>query len=99
LLLADISELKKNFKIIVDKDEGKSLELALTPNETLSDVKSAKLIVEKSRYRITDIEIIDAYDNRSVYSFRDTVFNGAIPDSKFKYIPPEGVEVIDSSSI
>lgn len=99
LLLADINELKKNFTITVANDGSETLELGLMPNEATADVKSARLIVNKSNYRIAGIKITDAYDNHSVYSFEETVFNSNIPDSRFVYVPPDGVEVVDSSSI
>ncbi|MBI5376928.1 MAG: outer membrane lipoprotein chaperone LolA [Candidatus Schekmanbacteria bacterium] len=99
LLLSDFTEIKKNFHITVKSESGDIVALALDPVEKSVDIKSASLIIDKKTFKITGVEIYDAYENRSKYSFTGIVFNKQIPDSQFIYTPSQGVEVVDSSSL
>ncbi len=51
-------------------------------------------VVDKS-WRITRVVYVDYNENQTEFAIEKMEFNPTLPDSTFRFIPPEGVEVID----
>jgi len=67
--------------------------LKLRPRES-GYVKSAKLWVEKSSWLIKKISVTTD-ESTSTYTVKNVQLNIGLGNSKFTFLPPEGVEVID----
>ncbi len=76
------------------KDDQFSI-IKLTPKSESSSIKSLKLWIDEDALTISKIEMTDITDNTTSYIITSFTTNTELPDSLFKFTPPEGVEVID----
>jgi outer membrane lipoprotein carrier protein len=74
---------------------GESIVLKLIPRETSSLVKSMKLWVSDADWLVHRVEIIDQHGKETSYQVISFKTNNGIPDSRFVYQVPAGVEVVD----
>lgn len=69
--------------------------LKLVPKDEDSMVSSMKLWVDESTWLIKKVEIVDVNGKQTVYTVNDIKVNIGIPDSRFTYQIPNGVETVD----
>ncbi len=69
--------------------------LTLVPKDEDSMVSRMKLWVDESTWLIKKVEIIDVNGKQTVYIVNDIKVNIGIPDSRFTYQVPSGVESVD----
>jgi chaperone LolA len=74
---------------------GRTIQLKLIPKDDRSFIKSVKLTVEESDWLIRRIVITDVGGTETSYAVRDIKLNTNIPDKKFSFEIPGGVEVVD----
>ncbi len=67
----------------------------LTPPETGGMVKSMKVWVQEGEWLIRRVELLDLHGKQTTYQVHSIKTNTGIPDSRFVYQPPAGVEIID----
>jgi len=68
--------------------------LKLTPKEDNSFATKLKIWVSKN-WIIKKVETSDISGAVTTYTIKDVVIDKGIPDSKFEFKPPQGVDVID----
>jgi len=68
--------------------------LKLTPRENSGLSRSIKVWIAKN-WTIRKVEIIEAGGTVTTYTITEILMNKGIPDSRFEYTPPQGVDVID----
>ncbi|RMG04385.1 MAG: outer membrane lipoprotein carrier protein LolA [Nitrospirae bacterium] len=88
-ILLDLNSLEDLYEI--DETEGG---LRLTPVTNLG-IKEILLSIHNGEFPITEMTILDMSGNRSTIKFKDLIVNPHISDETFKFVPPEGVTVID----
>ena len=59
-------------------------------------VKKMGLEIEKNNYNIRKVTVEDNFGNWTSYELTDVKINKGIPDSRFNFKVPEGVEVVES---
>jgi outer membrane lipoprotein carrier protein len=69
--------------------------LKLVPKEEGSIVKSLKLWVDESTWLIKNVEVVDVNGKETEYMVNELHVNVGLKDSRFNYVIPEGVEVVD----
>ncbi len=69
--------------------------LKLVPIDEASLVETMKLWVDTATWLIKRVEIVDINGNRTVYLVNDMKINIGIPDSRFTFEIPKGVETVD----
>ncbi|HXG01208.1 MAG TPA: outer membrane lipoprotein chaperone LolA [Bacteroidota bacterium] len=69
--------------------------LKLVPKDDAAAVRSMKLWIDDATWLIKQVELTDTGGNRTVYTVSDIKVNVGIPDSRFTYQIPEGVEAVD----
>jgi len=74
---------------------GDVIVLKLTPRDQGSVVKSMKLWVQESDWLIHKVEIQDQHGKETTYQVLSFKTNIGLPDSRFVYQIPAGVEVVD----
>lgn len=68
--------------------------LELTPKDQDMEFKSVKIRINKEGL-ISSLEIIDRGDIKYNFQFSNFKLNLDMPDSKFTYNPPKGIQIID----
>lgn len=74
---------------------GEALVLKLVPRSASSLVKSMKLWVHESDWLIHRAEMLDQHGKETSYQVLSFKTNSGIPDSRFVYQVPAGVEIVD----
>jgi outer membrane lipoprotein carrier protein len=69
--------------------------LKLVPKDDDSIVQTMTLWVDESTWLIKKVEIVDVNGKQTVYTVNDIKVNIGIPDSRFTYQIPNGVEAVD----
>ncbi len=69
--------------------------LKLSPPEGTSLIKSMKVWVQEGEWLVRRAEIIDRHGKETTYQVHSFTINTGIPDDRFRYTPPEGVETVD----
>lgn len=98
-LLAGLGNLRRDFRIRAIAHAGteasKSYLLELTPKKP--EVHLTRLILEVNRetFLVEKAVFFDAYANTTTIAFQNLSINTGLPDSRFAFAPPPGVEVIE----
>lgn len=74
---------------------GEAIVLKLVPRDASTVVKSMKLWVYESDWLIHRVEILDQHGKETSYQVSSFKTNIGIPDSRFVYQVPAGVDVVD----
>jgi outer membrane lipoprotein carrier protein len=74
---------------------GDEIALKLTPRDPANLLKSMKLWVNESDWLIHKVEMLDQHGKVTTYQVSSFKTNIGIPDSRFVYQVPAGVEVVD----
>lgn len=69
--------------------------LKLVPKDDNSSVRMMKLWVDEATWLIKKVELMDVGGNQTIYTVSDIKVNTGIPDSRFTYQIPDGVEAVD----
>lgn len=69
--------------------------LKLTPTDEQSMVSSIRLWVDEHDWTVRQVEVIDVNGKQTTYTVVQLKLNPGLPDSRFTFQPPEGVEVVD----
>ena len=69
--------------------------LKMAPQKAAMAVKSMKLWVSESDWLIRKVEIVDLHGKETVYIVNSIKTNAGVPDARFVFQPPDGVEVVD----
>ena len=92
VLLSGGRNLEEVFSIeLVKQDEG-LLKVYLAPKEPGSDFQA--LCLGFNGEQLARLELVDNLDQVTRIDFSDMVLNPVLDDDSFKYVPPEGMDVI-----
>ena len=82
-------------KLIVDENvkNGEQL-LELIPKNQKLQFKKVRILVSPDGM-ISKLEVTDYIDGRYVFQFSDIKYNQDLPDTKFTYSLPKGIQIID----
>lgn len=69
--------------------------LKLTPRDETALLKWLKLWVSESDWLVRKAELVDLSGKETVYQVLDIMVNTGIPDTRFTFAAPAGVEVVD----
>jgi len=69
--------------------------LKLMPPEGKSAVKSMKIWAQEGDWLVRRVELLDVHGKQTTYQVHSFKTNPGVPDSRFTFQPPEGVEVVD----
>lgn len=92
-LLSGRMDLLAQFEVGLEQDAEGRTRLRLRPRQPDPDLDTLFLDVEPDG-RIRGIEIVDTQANRSQFSFDHVRENVGLPDSRFHFEVPSGVEVV-----
>lgn len=67
----------------------------LTPPEGTSLVKTMKIWVQEGEWLVRKAELADIHGKETTYQVQHFRINTGIPDDRFRYTPPPGVESVD----
>lgn len=92
-------KLAESFEVGVPKEHpfGKGAAvLELTP-KTDKTFRKLVLRIDPKTGQVTASVLHETAGNTNRFDFRDAVVNSGIPDSKFEFVPPEGVDIVPIS--
>jgi outer membrane lipoprotein carrier protein len=69
--------------------------LKLVPKNENASVKTMKLWVDEATWLIMKVDLVDIGGNETTYVVEDFKTNLGLPDSRFTYQIPQGVDVVD----
>jgi chaperone LolA len=69
--------------------------LKLVPKKENASIKTMKLWVDSATWLVRKVEIVDLGGNETTYVVEDLKTNLGLPDSRFTYQIPKGVDVVD----
>jgi len=67
----------------------------LLPKSSSPNVKWIKAWIDPDKLEMKRIDLLDVSENLWSYAVSDMKFNSDVPESRFRFDPPAGVEVID----
>jgi outer membrane lipoprotein carrier protein len=93
-LLTSLSKIDEMFTVVMLPDDvGYTLQLA--PHQADGHVKMLRLELSPD-YVVERVVITDSFDNITDLAFANVKLNVDVPDSKFEFSPPPGVEVVSA---
>lgn len=81
-------------RLIEDESERDRYVLELRPRVPSSHYARLVLVVNRSDFHVVRTVVVDHSGNTNSIEFAGEVLNGDIPDSRFRFVRPEGVRVI-----
>jgi len=69
--------------------------LKMVPHNPAMAIKSMKLWVNESDWLTRRVEIVDLHGKETAYIVNSIKTNAGVPDTRFSFQPPDGVEVVD----
>jgi len=93
VLLSGSQSLEENFSIIDIGTQGSYDWINLVALDEDNEFREIRIGFEDNRLRL--MELVDHLEQRTRIIFHEMKENIEIPDSRFQFIPPEGVDVID----
>jgi chaperone LolA len=94
--LTGVGRLRDDFTAASVARDGDVLRLELTPRKTDADLGALRLTVEASTYDIVGAEVTDPLGNRTRLFFSDLQRNVGLPDERFHFDVPAGVDVVEA---
>ena len=94
--LTGVGRLRDDFTVASVARDGDVLRLELTPRKTDGDLGALRLTVEASTYDIVGAEVTDPLGNRTRLFFTDLQRNVGLPDERFHFEVPAGVDVVEA---
>ncbi len=95
--LSGWGKLTEDFTVTFASPEGidrsGNFHLRLAPREQDFGVTAFFLILDKSKFQITQLNFTDSYGNTTRLSFRNIRVNINLPEKFFTFTPPAGVEI------
>ncbi len=93
VLLSGTQSLEENFSVIDIGTQGPYDWINLVALDEENEFREIRIGFEDNRLRL--MELVDHLEQRTRIVFHEMHENIEIPDSRFEFIPPEGVDVID----
>ena len=92
---------KYNYQLKGEEKIEKSLcyRMVYTSKEKDEFFKRIVAFFEKKTFLIKKIEYLDQNDNHTTLNFKDIKINQKLSNSKFVFLPPEGVELVDLTEL
>ncbi|MFQ5481807.1 MAG: outer membrane lipoprotein chaperone LolA [Nitrospinaceae bacterium] len=97
LFLAGRGSLTESFNVGQVLTRETSYKITLFPKNPEGSMDRLVVWADKKSYQIIGSSVYDKLGNRTDMRFREIQVNPDLPDSIFRFIPPEGVEIIDVS--
>lgn len=96
--LTGVGRITQDFNVTLsgESPDGKLLYLQLTPKKDAGDVGVLRLRVTRDTADIRGAEVFDPLGNVSILEFEDVQRNLALPDDRFQFEIPPGVDVISA---
>lgn len=73
--------------------------LALTPKQPQSSYKSILFVVDPKEFLVRETLLVDPQGNTNHFVFDDLQVDAKVPETLFKWSPPAGVRVVDTSQM
>jgi chaperone LolA len=96
--LAGLGSLERDFEATLEKDEGKEWLLRLTPRQQDQGMGTLFLAVRKSDASVAEARITDAAGTTTRILFSDEKRNVDLKPELFRFVPPDGVDVVQPPS-
>jgi outer membrane lipoprotein carrier protein len=89
-------DMRRDFDISLDACDAERVQLLLVPREPASYEK-LRVVASPESGDLERTEVHDLLGNVTAVSFHDVEFNRDPPADTFRFVPPEGVSVVDLS--
>ena len=86
--------LLKEFVPVFESADNAQITVRLTPREATNKYKQLTLVIDRSSHMVRETTITDPVNNTNRVQFANAVLNRQLPDSGFKFVPPEGVNIL-----
>ncbi|MEO0136315.1 MAG: outer membrane lipoprotein chaperone LolA [candidate division WOR-3 bacterium] len=90
ILLKDYQE-----KFNAQLNKNSDYEIILTPKQATEIYKKIVVIIDRQRYEIKGVSIVDETDSENKFTFRNIQLNKKISRKLFEFKPPKGTEIIE----
>ena len=87
-------KLADSFKVLSSKKEGSNTVLTLKPKADATYTKLT-LTVETKSGQVLESKLFETAGNTNHFKFRDIKTNTKVPTSRFKFVPPSDIDVIE----
>lgn len=94
--LTGVGRLRDDFTVASARADGDRLALELLPRRRDGDVGALRLQLDPATYDILGAEITDPLGNRTRLFFADLRRNVGLPDARFEFAVPDGVDVVEA---
>ena len=93
--LSDMKLIREKFKVNFEKEKSDhDYVLKLLPKEQTIGIAKIYLAVSKTTFKIKKIITLNEYDDETVIELVNSKFNLNLDESLFRFIVPEGIDVI-----
>lgn len=97
-LSGDVTSLDQDFNVKYCQSSEKNTCFELIPKESAdSDEQSGifqRIVLRFENQVLKALETVDQLGQKTVFKFKDVKLNVAIPESRFQFVPPKGVDII-----
>ncbi|MEO0160953.1 MAG: outer membrane lipoprotein chaperone LolA [candidate division WOR-3 bacterium] len=90
ILLKDYQE-----KFNAQLNKNSDYEIILTPKQATEIYKKIVVSIDRQRYEIKGVSIVDETDSENKFTFRNIQLNKKISRKLFEFKPPKGTEIIE----
>jgi outer membrane lipoprotein carrier protein len=96
-LLQSLDKLEEHFEVTVLGGDANGYELALVPRDEAAkaQVKQVTLSLD-GELLLRGVKVLDAYDGVTTLTFESVQLGADVPDARFTFEIPEGVDVVDA---
>ncbi len=99
-LLTNLDQLDELFEVErLESDATRSSAVLKLVPRSEANFKHLRLVIDKKKYLLEQVTIVDAFDNETELSFAQMKFNVSPGDDQFTFTPPAGVEVISPEGL
>src|SRR5690606_30591371 len=82
-----------------DLGTGKEVVLELVPKEVIANVERVALVLDPERKRVVRSVLFDSLGYRTEYAFTEVRFGASVPDAKFEFKTPPGVQELRAAQL
>jgi outer membrane lipoprotein carrier protein len=86
--------LLKEFVPAFESADDAHITVRLTPRNATNKYKQLTLVIDRKSHMVRETTITDPVNNTNRVQFTNAVLNRQLPDAGFKFVPPEGVNIL-----
>lgn len=94
--LMGVGRIADDFDVTIKETTAEVFALELDPKRSNGDLGRLELVVERASFDVREARVIDPVGNVTRLEFSNLERNAGIPDERFTFVVPAGVDVVEA---